>query len=145
MPTGVYIRKPMTAKHRAAISKGSMGKVLTAKHRANCSKAHKGLVPTAEHRAAVSKGLTGRTIPAELAARLGAHLKAANMGHTRTVGIKNQNVKLTEQQVREIYHRAWNQESQKFLAEVFGVSTSNISAIKRGCSWSHLKLKRPIN
>lgn len=47
-------------------------------------------------------------------------------------------LKLTAEQVLEIYRRAWAGENLRVLAEEFGVQRSHICLIKHGDSWAHI-------
>ena len=53
-------------------------------------------------------------------------------------GVDAANARLTEDQVREIYRRAWAGEHQFHLGAEFGISREVISNIKRGWSWTHV-------
>lgn len=75
-----HIGVPLTAEHRAAVSRGNMGKIPTAEHRANISRSKMGIPCTVECRAAISKTLMGRTLSDE-------H-RAAIMGNTNALGHK---------------------------------------------------------
>lgn len=54
-------------------------------------------------------------------------------------GETNNNVKLTEVQVKEIIQLVNNGVNHKEIAAKFGVSSGNISSIKNNKSWKHLK------
>jgi predicted XRE-type DNA-binding protein len=55
-------------------------------------------------------------------------------------GEKHGCAKLTEEQVREIRKLALKGElTQKEIAEIFGITRANVSMLKRGKTWSHLK------
>lgn len=61
----------------------------------------------------------------------------------RVQGERHHNKKLTETQVREIFRRAWAAEDQHALAREFGIGNSNVSMIRKGHAWKHLKLIPP--
>ena len=51
-------------------------------------------------------------------------------------GQRHQHPRLAEQQVLEIYRRAWNGEQMALIAQDMGVSYDTVQNIKRGRSWS---------
>lgn len=58
-------------------------------------------------------------------------------------GVRGENhgsCKLSESQIREIFHRAHSEPHRK-LAKAFGVHTSTITNIKGGRRWRHLNLR----
>ena len=60
--------------------------------------------------------------------------------HAATVrGERDGNSKVTERHVREIRARYRAGETQRLLAEEFGISSSQVSNICRSASWSHVK------
>ena len=67
---GIGRRQPNTPRHRAAISRGSKGRVVSAETRAKLSARMKGRVPGPEHLAKISAALNGRPHTPE-------HIKAA--------------------------------------------------------------------
>ncbi len=128
-------RPKRTAAHCAklsAASKGHRRNLGSKRSVASCrkmSQAQMGKVRTAEHCAKISKALKGIAKP---------HL----LGHTNSQGTGNGHAKLTENEVREVFRRAWKGEYQAFIAECFGISSDHVSQIKTGRCWHHLNLNK---
>ena len=62
------------------------------------------------------------------------------VGHgTDQRGVRAPLAVLSEDQAREIFHSK-GKDTQRALAEKFGVTKSNISAIQRGKSWKHIDM-----
>jgi len=65
-------------------------------------------------------------------------IATSNLGISRAKGEKTGRAILTNKQVVEIRRRLINGEHYHHFADEYGVSTSAISAIKRGISWTHV-------
>lgn len=75
--------------------------------------------------------------------------RAENNRHARETGLHvsvrgelQPLAKLTEDQVREIYRRAWAGESQRTLAAEYLVSHTSVYSIKHRRTWAHVEHPR---
>lgn len=109
-------------------------------HRRVCEEVN-GSPPTPDHEAAHScgHGHEGCVTKGHLSWKTPAENQADRIVHgTHGRGGRNPRAKLTADDVREI--RSLNDQIvEKEIAERFGVSSSNISAIRRGKSWTWLE------
>ena len=65
------------------------------------------------------------------------NLHALMTGLVQT-GEQSSNARLTEDQVREIYRRAWAGDHQTSLGAEFGVTSQAVSNIKQGHTWAYV-------
>jgi hypothetical protein len=76
---------------------------------------------------------------------LEAVTQAENVRHAFATGLnrgrpgaESASARLTDDQVRDIYRRAWSGEPQADIGADFGVGYSIVSNIKRGWAWTHI-------
>lgn len=104
-------------------------------HRYMCIQAH-GMPPSEFHEVAHNCGDRGCVNPHHLRWDTRSGNAADKIKHgTLMYGERHPSGKLTLDQAREVFKRAWNGEKNKDIASEFGISASNVSVIKNGGSW----------
>lgn len=97
------------------------------------SKAAKGRMITKEQREKLSKANKGRRMPRETVLKLSETLK-----QVAARGEESASSKLTEEEALEIIQKIADGVPQKDVAKHYGISTSTVSHLWNGTTWSHL-------
>jgi group I intron endonuclease len=133
------------AYNRSPSSLSNAGIRYTEAQRESVSQALKGKPKSEAHRAALSEAATRRwaTVSPEERQQRMAAMGRGNLGkaksaeHRRNIGLGH--ARLTEDQVREIKRRLRVGETNRAIAQEFGVQACTIYSIKRGRTWSHVE------
>lgn len=91
-----------------------------------------------EHRAKISKALTGKKSPLIGIPLSEEHRQKVSLNHADVSGESNPAAKLNEEDVRQILCMIKIGISYSSIAEIFNVTKTTISAIKRNKTWKHI-------
>lgn len=127
--------KVLSDEHRKAISIGNAGKTLSAETRRKLSEINKGKTISEEQKRLISEANKGK----ELSEKTKEKIKKYQLG--RHLGSKNQNARLTEEDVIQIKILLRDSDlNQREIGELFNVGSNTINRIKSGKRWSHIEI-----